>query len=74
MVSFRFHLYLQRYVGVKELKLRVDDNLKLEEILRRLGVPIEEVGIVVVNGKWQDLDYVLQEEDSVEVFPVYLGG
>lgn len=74
MVSFRFHLYLQRYVGVKELKLRVDDNLKVEEILRRLGVPIEEVGIVVVNGKWQDLDYVLQEEDSVEVFPVYLGG
>lgn len=74
MVSFKFHLYLQKYSGAQEIKLHIDGGLRVEEVLKRLGVPIEEVGIVVVNGKWQDVDYLLQDGDRVEVFPVYLGG
>lgn len=76
MVSFKFHLYLQRYANAVERKIDLSncEEVVLGSCLEKMGIPLEEVGIIIVNGKWQDVDYVLKDGDHVEVFPVYLGG
>jgi len=77
MVKFKFHLYLKNFAKAEEKELTLPgDGMRLDvgSYLKSLGIPLEEVGIIVVNGKWQDIDYILRDGDSVEVFPVYLGG
>jgi molybdopterin converting factor small subunit len=39
-----------------------------------LGVPQEEVGIIVRNRKRDAIDCMIQEEDVVELFPILSGG
>lgn len=74
MVKVRFHLYLKKYAGAEEREIEVKNGLKLGDLLVNMGVPVDQVGIVTVNGKWQDIDYLLKDGDKVEIFPVYLGG
>ncbi|MCS7233581.1 MAG: MoaD/ThiS family protein [Synergistetes bacterium] len=74
MVKVRFHLYLKKYARAEEREIEVKNGLKIGDLLVNMGVPVDQVGIVTVNGKWQDIDYLLKDGDKVEIFPVYLGG
>ncbi len=46
----------------------------LTTLLDQLGVPHEEVGIIVRNGKVGAIDCLIHEEDVVELFPILSGG
>ena len=69
------HLILIEMAGDnKELIVDAQQPVLLTTLLDRLGVPQEEVGIIVRNRKRDAIDCVIHEEDIVELFPILSGG
>ena len=50
------------------------DGATLADLLRQLGVPQDEVKVAFVNARARPLDWHLQAEDEVGVFPPIAGG
>ncbi len=75
MATVRFHLNLISTTGAKrEMVLDARQPIPLTTLLDQLGVPHEEVGIIVRNGKVGAIDCLIHEEDVVELFPILSGG
>jgi hypothetical protein len=75
MALVRFHLTLIDMAGGrKELTVHEEQPVPLITLLRRLGVPEDEVGIIVRNGKRDTIDCMIDKEDVVELFPILSGG
>jgi len=49
------------------------DKAKLGNLLDKLKVP-REVGILMVNGKLEKENYLLQDGDRIDVFPFIVSG
>jgi molybdopterin converting factor small subunit len=75
MAVIRLHLTLIGMAGDrKELIVDAQKPLLLTALLDRLGVPQEEVGIIVRNRKRDEIDCMIHDEDVVELFPILTGG
>jgi len=75
MAVIRLHLTLIKMAGDrKELVVDAQKPVLLTTLLERLGVPQEEVGIIVRNRKGDKIDCMIHEEDVVELFPILSGG
>lgn len=61
-------------VDNKSQTVKVEAGLSVRELLIRLKVPTEDVGLVFVNGVETDADQRLGEGDRLGVFPVAAGG
>ncbi len=46
----------------------------VREVLTRVGIPLEEVKIIFINGVSSELEAVLKDGDRVGVFPAVGGG
>jgi hypothetical protein len=60
--------------GTKEVIVNEQQPVSLTTILGRLGLPPEEVGIIVRNRKMDAIDCMIDKEDIVELFPILSGG
>jgi hypothetical protein len=75
MAVVRLHLTLIEMADDrKELVVDARRPVLLTTLLDRLGVPQEEVGIIVRNRKRDAIDCMVREEDVVELFPILSGG
>jgi len=75
MAVVRLHLTLIKMAGDrKELMVDAQQPVLLTTLLAQLGVPEEEVGIIVRNRKRDEIDCMIQDEDVVELFPILSGG
>jgi len=75
MAVVRLHLTLIEMAGgKKELTVDAQQPVLLTTLLEDLGVPQEEVGIIVRNRKQDAIDCMIQEGDVVELFPILSGG
>jgi len=54
--------------------LEVEPGVTIREILKRLGVPLDSVKMVFLNGVHGNVEEVLKEGDRVGVFPPVAGG
>ena len=54
--------------------IELDGKANLGNVLEKLKVPREEVGILMVNGKWQKESYLLEDGDRIGIFPLIGGG
>jgi sulfur carrier protein/molybdopterin synthase sulfur carrier subunit len=52
----------------------VRDGATVRDLAETLGLPIDLVRIITVNGRQADLDARLSEADLVYLFPPALGG
>ncbi len=55
------------------LHLTFEDHQSVKHLVKSLGVPHVEIGMVRVNGQETGLDYLPQNGDRVEVFPAVPG-
>ncbi len=75
MAVVRLHLTLIEMAGgKKELTVDAQQPVLLTTLLERLGVPQDEVGIIVRNRKSDAIDCMIREGDVVELFPILSGG
>ena len=77
-VEVRFYASLRKYhpnSGSSEaLDMKLDDNAKLGELIDKLKIPREELGILMVNGKWEKESYLPKDGDRIGIFPLIGGG
>lgn len=72
---FRFYEELNQYLPPesrkKALPLTWKSPLRLDEALKKFGVPVGKIDLIMVNGQSVDLTYYLQDGDRVAVYPVF---
>jgi molybdopterin synthase sulfur carrier subunit len=50
------------------------DGTLCRQVVADVGVPLEELGMILVNGRHAALDQVLNDGDSLSLFPLLGGG
>ena len=59
----------------RQVELPVDIPVDLSTLLTQLGIPIEEIQLVVLNGELVDLHQaIVTNQDEVKLFPPVGGG
>lgn len=58
--------------GMDRIRIDYKEDLKIEDIIEQFQ--LQEVGLVVVNGGIKPLNYVLQDDDKIEIHPMFGGG
>lgn len=78
-IELRLFASLARYMPDKTGSLgdrimEVAEGTAIIDILRRLGVPLDKVRVIFLNGLHATGEEVLKEGDRVGVFPPVAGG
>ncbi len=77
-VEVRLYATLQKYhpgLGIGEpLVITLDDRARLRNLLAELKIPKEEIKIALVNGKWEEESYLLEDGDRIGLFSPIGGG
>ncbi|WP_299392123.1 MoaD/ThiS family protein [uncultured Desulfovibrio sp.] len=66
--------YVHGYEPEKGLHLEVPDGMTVGELARHIGLPPEEIKIVMVNGRHSEADDAMRDGDRVAFFPAVGGG
>jgi molybdopterin synthase sulfur carrier subunit len=62
-------------VGLGESKRwPVEPGTTIAQLIQQVGVPAEEIKVVMVNGRARSVDYTLADGDRVSIFPAVGGG
>jgi molybdopterin converting factor small subunit len=56
------------------IELDLPEGSTLSTLVDHLALPEDQVKLTVVNGRLQELDYGLQPDDEVGIFPPIAGG
>jgi len=77
-IEVRLYASLRRYhsdPGSSEtLVMSLDNETKLGDLLDKLKIPRQEIGVLMINGSWQKESYLLQDGDRIGIFPLIGGG
>jgi sulfur carrier protein ThiS len=73
LISIKCYATLRGYQP-RDGVLEVEESASVKEVLHSLGLPLEEVKVVFVNGRHASLDQVLGQGDKVAAFPAVGGG
>jgi sulfur-carrier protein len=66
--------YLPGYDAATGLSMEVPEGAVVRDVARNVGVPEEEIRIIMVNGIGAKLDTVLKGDERVALFPPVGGG
>jgi molybdopterin converting factor small subunit len=58
----------------KSKRLHFSDAVQIIDILDILQIDVEEIGMILVNGSYQTVDYNLKDGDILALFPPIAGG
>lgn len=58
----------------KARKTELEDQSRVVDVITKCDLPLDEVAICLVNGRDADGNHVLQEGDTVSLFPPVGGG
>lgn len=67
-------LYVPGYDPYRGLTLELPPGAPASEIIQKIGLPPEEVTLIMVNGRRQQPDFILQGDERVGLFPPIGGG
>ncbi len=77
-IEVRLFATLRRYAPGLEigepLRLDIEEGTTARDVLQQLGIPADDVKIVMRNNRQVDLDTVLQDGDRVAFIPAVGGG
>ena len=77
-VEVRLYASLQKYhsnlrIG-EPLDITLDDKTRLENLFSELKIPRNEIKIALVNGRWVEESYLLEDGDRIGLFSPIGGG
>ena len=76
-VQVRLNAILRKYAGPDgqvDFATVLPVGAAVDDIIRKLGIPSEEVGLAAVNLKYAERNQILAEGDRVILFPQLTGG
>ena len=74
LLNATLRLHVPGYNPYKGLTLEVPPGTPVSAIISRLGLPPEEVTLIMINGRRQQPDFLLQGDERVGLFPPIGGG
>lgn len=60
--------------GQTDFKINLTTVMPLDDFLRHLDIPLDQAKIILVNGLFKPLEYILQDGNELAVFPPVGGG
>lgn len=73
--SFRLYEELNDYLPPERRKATFDVTFKdpatVRDAIRSLGIPPEEVDLVLVNGESVPFDHIIAEGDMISIYPIF---
>jgi sulfur-carrier protein len=66
--------FAQRYDPHHGLEMDIRPGATVADIIRELGIPLEKVKIIMVNGLSAGHDHELRDDDRLSLFPPVGGG
>ena len=73
--SFRMYEELNDYMPLERRKATFSvifkDSTTIRDAICSLGVPPEEVDLVLVNGESVPFNHVIDDEDMISVYPIF---
>ena len=74
-VTFRFYEELNDYLPEKirktEFTYPLEKPTPVKELIESLGIPSEEVDLILVNGISVDFFYMVKDGNRVSVYPIF---
>ena len=74
-VHFRFYEELNDYLPEENRKKWFEQTFEqgttIKNAVEQLGIPYNEIDLILVNQQSQGLDYQLQKEDRISVYPMF---
>ena len=58
----------------KIMDMDVSSNTTVKDIIESLGIPLQDVAIIMINGRGTNFDAVLKSDDVLALFPPVGGG
>ena len=78
LIQVKLFATLRRYAGDIPLGQPIPAELPagatLQDLVERLGIPPDQTKVTFVNGRAQELNWILQPGDEVGIFPPIGGG
>lgn len=76
MITIELKLYvtLADYLPKTGEKYETQEGQSIAELIKELNIPPDEIKLIFVNGRRQDLNYTIQAGDRVGLFPPVGGG
>lgn len=72
--DFCFHAELNHFLAPNKKQVSFPyyfkDRASIKDTIESLGVPHPEVEVILVNGNAVDFSYIVQDGDSIQVYPV----
>lgn len=72
-ILVKVYATLREFTG-GEGTLYIEGTETVKTLLEMIGIPLNEVKNIMVNGRRRDLDFELSDEDRVALFPLIAGG
>jgi sulfur-carrier protein len=66
--------YVSGYDPYKGFSMEVPGGATVAQVIARLGLPAPEVTLIMVDGRRQEADFVLQGNERLGLFPPIGGG
>ncbi|GAB6109866.1 MoaD/ThiS family protein [Fusibacter bizertensis] len=73
IITVKLFATLRNY-NEKIMTIEVLENITVKEVALQVKLPIEEIAIIMINGRSCKLDATLKENDTLAFFPAVGGG
>lgn len=73
-LSSSLRKYVSQYNPVKGIEIELEDKSTVAEICRNIDVPVEQIKVIMVNGRNAEFDSVLKGDERIGLFPSIGGG
>ncbi len=76
IVMVRLFFWLGKYseAGNKLHEVVLEPNSSVEQLIKKIGIPPEQVALIFVNGKQQKMSTIIQDGDEITLYPRVAGG
>jgi hypothetical protein len=73
--NFRFYEELNDYLSVKirktEFTYSFEKPNSIRELIKSIGIPPEEVDLILANGISVDFSYMVKDKDRFSIYPIF---
>ena len=73
IITVKLFATLREY-NEKEFKYEVASGTTVRDVVRSLELPMDDIAIIMVNGRGKDMAYELAADDVLALFPPVGGG
>ncbi len=74
LLSSTLRQYIPEYDPNEGISLVVKERMTVAGLCERINIPVDKIKIVMVNGRAESLEYVLEGDKRVGLFPPLGGG